>query len=217
MWSKNMKHLQITAAVMAFTLALVYDGAAEEDLDRPDRNRDRPDRRENDERPQHRGEKTRGMMKKPGGEREQFRLLHILIKNDELADEIGLTDEQRTSLRESMQRAQAESRELQAEVQKAAQQQARLVTADEVDDEAVMNAVDRVFEARKAMAKTRMRQFLLLRKTLTPKQIESARQLVRNQAHRRQNRGASDFRERQMRREDRKRDDAHDPGAPRQD
>ena len=212
-----MKHLYIAAVVTALTLAFVYDGTAEEGSGPPDRTRGGPDRRGDDGQPQHHGEQMRGMMKKQAGEREQFRLLHVLIKNSELAEKIGLTDEQRASLRESMKRAQAESRELQEEVQKAAQQQARLVTEDEVDDEAVMNAVDRVFDARKAMAKIRMRQFLLLRKTLTPEQIESARQLVRNPAHRRQNRGAPDFRERQMRRDDRRRNDADKPGAPRQD
>lgn len=203
MRNRDVKTTGIYCAVL-ISLILVSEGRGQRATDTPEGGDRRMDRQE---RGQRQKQQTRRMTTRDQGERERARLLHMLIKNDRLAEEIGLSEEQRTSLRESMERARAEHQELQEEINKAAQQQARLVMQEDIDPEAVMNAVDRVFDARKEMAKIRMRQFLLLRKTLSSEQIQRARQMMRDHMQRRMNRDDSDFRDR---RDDRMRD--RDPG-----
>lgn len=133
------------------------------------------------------------------------------VNNPEIAEEIGLTEEQVKTLREGMEDLKNKAKDLRAEMKKAAMEQAKLMTESAVDEEAVMEAVEKTGQIRTEIAKLQIKQLLLVKNTLTREQIEQTRQRMRERMKKRfERRGERDHRgddiggertERRMRRE----------------
>jgi len=118
---------------------------------------------------------------RPGGEPEGAPLetfVQHVLENEALAAEIGLSEEQRTLLRDELYKLRVKMVDLRAELEKAGMEQARLLTQPEVDEKALMAVVDKTGGLRTEMARLGIRRLLLVKKTLKPEQIEKAREVM---------------------------------------
>ena len=102
-----------------------------------------------------------------------------LAGNPEFLEKIGLTEEQIETFSEGMYELEKEQITLMAEAQIAALEQARLMTAEEIDEKALMKAVEETGAISTELAKIRVRRLILLKKTLTPEQFQEIRTMLR--------------------------------------
>ena len=109
----------------------------------------------------------------------QESLIVRIVEDRELAAEIGLTEDQIGSMKNSMYDLKKQEIKLNADLRLASLEQARLITESTLDEKAVMAAVERTGEIRTDIAKLKISRVLLLKKTLTPEQIEKVRDLMR--------------------------------------
>lgn len=143
------------------------------------------------------GGEHRGSASHFGGERSMQRgpshegLIGHMLENPETAREMGLSDEQISTIRDGLDKLRQEQTELSKRMQLAAMEQAKLMTAPEIDEAALMAAIEGSGDLRTQMAKLRVKSMLLVRKHITPEQIEQIRQNVREkfQERMRQRRG----------------------------
>jgi len=104
-------------------------------------------------------------------------IVHVL-GNSKLAEEIGLTTAQVSELKNAIFALRERQVELRARIEKAGLEQARLLTESTVDEDALMAAVEKAGAAGTEQAKLRMRQLLLVKKSLTSEQIEKAKEFA---------------------------------------
>lgn len=116
-------------------------------------------------------------------------LIERMLSTPELYGQIGLREEQARVLREAVYEIQRREIELRAELELAGLEQARLMTREEVDEDAVLQAVETAGGLRTELAKLRARKILLLRKTLDREQMQRVREMVGERL--REERGAS--------------------------
>ena len=142
---------------------------------------------------------SRGPAAAKGGFREQRRpemnpdmAMGHALRHPKIADRLGLSEEQRQAIEKEQVNFQKTHGELRAKMEKAALKQARLMTAEELDESALMAAVEETGRIHTEMAKLRIRHLLFMRKTLTPKQIEQARTAIRSRMKSRHEEGAKD-------------------------
>jgi len=126
----------------------------------------------------------RGMMPPDGGEAglgEQG-VIQELLKDADVAAKAGISADQISALRAGFEGLKKEIEALRGNLESAALDQAGLVSKAVLDEEALMKAVERTGAARTEMAKVRMKGLLLVRRTLSPEQIEKVKVLVRERA-----------------------------------
>ncbi len=121
----------------------------------------------------------------PGGPREgriapapgahEQMILNRLVQSGRFAEELGLSAEQIEQLRAGLHEIQDEMVRLKADLEMAALRQARILTAETMDEAALMAAVEAAGAANTALAKNRMRALLLMHATLTAEQRDQVR------------------------------------------
>ena len=111
-----------------------------------------------------------------------------MVSNPEVADKIGLSDEQKAKLKELKGDREA-NRAAQEKVRAATMKQLDLMKADKVDEAAVMAAIDEVFELRKAMAKEQAKRVIAVKSVLTPEQVAKAHEEMKKMFESRGDRG----------------------------
>lgn len=112
-------------------------------------------------------------------------MLGRFLQNPKVAEKLGLTPEQVTTLKEQSEPLRAEMESLRKALEQASMEQAKLLTGDKVSEEALMAAVEKTAAVRLKMAKLAMRQLLLVKKTLTLEQVSKAREMMREHRSRR--------------------------------
>lgn len=117
--------------------------------------------------------------KGPAGMDRQEALIICIINHPEIAEEIGLTEEQIKTLRDSMYEMKKQEIRLEAEKKLAAMEQARLLTESTIAEEAVMAAVEKTSKIAAELARLKVKQLLLVKKTLTPEDIKKIEKLMR--------------------------------------
>ena len=100
------------------------------------------------------------------------------VMNPKVAEAIGLTDEQKSKIKEL--RGDNGSRELQEKFRKGQELQSKLLRAETIDEAAVMAAIDETWEARKELAKSQTRRLIAVRSILTPDQVKKALSAMRD-------------------------------------
>ncbi|MGQ9662101.1 MAG: Spy/CpxP family protein refolding chaperone [Kiritimatiellia bacterium] len=95
----------------------------------------------------------------------------------EMAEKLGLTEEQQTALRATLRELHEKIAALESELAESARQQAERLTEDNVDEEALMRQVEETGRIRTEIAKLRLRALLLIRASLTPEQLKILRQI----------------------------------------
>ncbi len=130
---------------------------------------------------------VRGPAGAKGGGREQRRpgadqdiMMGQALRNPRMAEKLGLSEEQQQAIEGQLAELQKAHNSLRAGMEQAGLQQARLMMAEELDEAALMAAVEETGRIRTELAKLRIRHLLFMRKTLTPEQIKKARSAIRD-------------------------------------
>ena len=120
----------------------------------------------------------------------QEALMARILNNPKIAEKIGLKEDQIKTLKDAVYALKKSEIDLRAKMEHASLDQAKLID-EKADEKTVMEAVDKKYEVMKEMAKLRIKNVLLIRKTLTAEQIEKIRQMVeeRRQEFREMRRG----------------------------
>ena len=106
-------------------------------------------------------------------------LMARMLANPRVSAELGLTDEQVSHMEDALAALREEGERLRRDMEHAAMEQARLMTAEEFDEAALMAAVERTGRVRTEIAKLRIRPLIILREILTPEQIRVVTEHVR--------------------------------------
>lgn len=101
-----------------------------------------------------------------------------MVSNPKMAEKLGLTEEQKAKLKE-LRENRKEDRDLQEKARAATMKQFELMKAENIDEAAVMAAIDEVFELRKKMAKEQVKRVIAVKSILTPEQIKKAHEEMR--------------------------------------
>jgi Spy/CpxP family protein refolding chaperone len=104
-------------------------------------------------------------------------LVHTLSK-PEVIKKLKLTEGQQAKLTAKLQQFEDSQLDLKYKMEKAAMKQARLMTAKELDEDAIMNVIDEMGQYRTQMAKERMSLMIFVRKNLEPEQLEKMRGIM---------------------------------------
>lgn len=126
-----------------------------------------------------------------------MRCMKGLMRNPELAENAGITAEQLKQLEDIHYASQKEQVQLRANVELAEIEMQRLMSADEVDKEAVLQAADRLGVAMQALRKAELGTMLDASQVLTDEQREAVQNAMRecrgkNGSDRRSGRGHDD-------------------------
>ncbi len=154
--------------------------------------------------------KFQGSSGQKSGLREQRRLdknqnvmMGQALRHPKVAEKLGLSEEQREAIDQELKALQKRQIELRAEMEEAALEQARLMSATELDEAALMAAVEETGRIHTKMAKLRIKHLLFMRKTLTPEQIQQARTIIRERMKSRREDGSKQHGKRQREGEER--------------
>ena len=104
--------------------------------------------------------------------------INRLLSNPERIQALGLKPEQVDRLRTAHVAFEERRATLRAAQEKVAIQQARLMAAREIDENAVLAVIDELGKIRTEMAKQHVRHVLLIRRELSTEQIERARRMM---------------------------------------
>jgi Spy/CpxP family protein refolding chaperone len=104
-----------------------------------------------------------------------------LLYQPRAREELGITEEQTSRLQEGLSGVRKQTAELRPQLEQAAMEQARMMTATDVDEAALLAQVEKTGKIRTDIAKLRVKTLLILKTVLTPEQVEKikTRLLVR--------------------------------------
>ena len=105
-------------------------------------------------------------------------ILPKTVMNPKSAEELSLTKEQTESLQSELGKIKPEIEKLKVELEKSAVKQAKLITDSKINEKELMAAVETTGKIRIEIAKLQVKQVLVVLKTLTPEQIEKAKQIT---------------------------------------
>ena len=106
-------------------------------------------------------------------------MLGKIATNPEMAKKLGLSEEQVNTLKEAIAEHQEQQKALQEKMKAAAKEQLEQMQADEVNEEALMHAVEKTGEVRTEIAKLRIKQMLAAKKILSPEQAAEIKELMK--------------------------------------
>lgn len=112
-----------------------------------------------------------------------------ILNDPEIAAKLGLTEEQVTKLKEKLLPLKQAEAKLSSEMETAAIEQARLMTADKVSEADVMAAVEKVGGLRTQVAKVQAQKMLALRQGLTADQMKKIKEVLRSRFKERKDAG----------------------------
>lgn len=107
------------------------------------------------------------------------RIIERLVQDKELAQEIGLSEDQVNKLREGFYTLNVEAEKLRSELKLAGLKQAKLMTEEQINEEDLMKAVERAGEARTGLAKTKVKEMLLVKEHVSDEQLKKLRERMR--------------------------------------
>lgn len=105
-------------------------------------------------------------------------LVMRFLGNPKVVQDLGLSEEQVGKIRAGVFAVRKEQIKLRADIEQAGLEQARLLTQEPVDENALMKAVEKAGLIRTDMARLQMRQILLIRQNMTPEQHAKLRQMI---------------------------------------
>jgi len=117
-------------------------------------------------------------------------MMDRILGDEELAKKSGLSDEQITTIKSELNALKERSIELRAQLELAGMEQAEIIASDEVDEAALMAAVEKTGKINTEMAKVRIKRLLVMKKNISPEQLAKIREMVheRMRAHFRERR-----------------------------
>lgn len=107
-----------------------------------------------------------------------------LLHNPRIAEEIGLTDEQKEQLKQASDTVSPEMKRLSEQLQQAGEAQSEMLLDADVDEGALMAQVEIAGEITTRMAKLRIKQILAVKKILTAEQRAKLEGMMKRRAER---------------------------------
>jgi len=101
-----------------------------------------------------------------------------LITNPRIAEQIGLSEEQCEKIKEETFTLKREQIKIKADLDLAGLDQAQLMTQKEIDEKAIMKAVERVGELNTELAKIKTKQILMIKNNLTEEQVAKIHEMM---------------------------------------
>ncbi|MFT7488824.1 MAG: Spy/CpxP family protein refolding chaperone [Candidatus Promineifilaceae bacterium] len=101
-----------------------------------------------------------------------------MLKNERVAKALELSEDQREQLKDVMQRLAAQRKALKSQLHDTAMHQAKLLTADEINEDELMDAVEATGKVRTELAKIEMRGLMANHQILTKKQHRQMREMM---------------------------------------
>lgn len=130
---------------------------------------------------------------KPMHRGKQFRNSHPRRKFrgniERFSDELGLTEEQLTTIKEKQFQTKKEAIELRSKIQIARLELRNFLQSENPDENTIKQKVDKIGELRSNLMFTKAQSRLELKKTLTPEQLEKLKKLKRERLNQRMPRG----------------------------
>lgn len=110
----------------------------------------------------------------------EARMFLRMITRPNAAKELGLTEDVLAEINDTFLDIDVRINTLQDELAKAAAEQAELLKATPINEEAVMTAVGKVWDIRKQLAELQTKKLIVVLSTLTPEQTAKAREMLQN-------------------------------------
>ena len=108
-----------------------------------------------------------------------------VLANPQVCEKLGITEDQKAKLKAAVSGSGAD-RDLQKKIRQGMEKQMQLMSAETIDEAAVMAVIDEVFEARKAAAKEQAKRMIAARAVLTPEQLSLLKAEMASMAPKRQ-------------------------------
>ena len=108
---------------------------------------------------------------------QRFDMADMLLRNQKTADELKLTDDQKTKLKDASVQFKTQLIDLNAELDKSAVKQAEMMLEDTPDEAAILKGVDEASAVRAKIARVQAQQLLTIHKLLTPEQRTKLREI----------------------------------------
>lgn len=119
----------------------------------------------------------------------QEAMIGRIVNNPQASSELGLSEEQIKALKESLEDMKKQNDILQKQLKESGLEQAKLMTESSVDENALIEAVEKAGKIRTDMAKARIKHMLVVKKTLKPEQINKIREMVQSRMKQMRNEG----------------------------
>lgn len=119
-----------------------------------------------------------GPMGGMGEEQSRESMLARFVTDEATAKKLGLTEEQVKHLKARSVELRKAAIRLKAEQELAGMAQVELLSADELDEAAIMAAVEKTGHIRTEIAKLQILPIIELKKTLTPQQLDQAKRML---------------------------------------
>jgi len=110
-------------------------------------------------------------------------MLGRIASNPEVAKKLGISDEQITAIKEAIGKCREQQESLREKMKAAGEEQLKLLKADEVNEEALLNAVEKTGGIRTEIAKLHIKQMLVMKKILSPEQVAKIHEFMKNRGH----------------------------------
>ncbi len=178
-----MKQSEIVTSLTLIALLIGGLAFAEQDDQTTDRKSDRASRQGGERR--QRGGESGGQRGREGGGKGQKQpgmqeaMIARIVTNPRIAKEIGLTEDQVTTLKDANTSMREKQIDLRAELEKIVLRQADLLTAADLEEKAIMKILDQKYDVMKQMEGLRIKTVLLVRKTLTTEQIQKIKEMMK--------------------------------------
>lgn len=120
--------------------------------------------------------------KRPEGEDMEQRgdeMIERLLSSPAAAEETGLSEEKIKALKDGLMELKKKLVDLRAEMEKAAMDQAELLSNKELNEEAIFKAIETTGKIRTEIAKTQIKRMLLIKQNVSPEQIEKIKEKLR--------------------------------------
>ena len=101
-----------------------------------------------------------------------------LMENPRVAEELGLTEDQKKALQDKVSEFAPELGRLRTELEQTGKEQARLLTDESATETQLMDAVEKTGQIRMQLAKINMKQLLAVRNSLSAEQRKKLREMV---------------------------------------
>src|SRR5438552_8923675 len=122
-------------------------------------------------------------MMREGGDRMPMGMMGMWWKSPEVAQKIGLTDDQQQRIDKTFQDFRLQLIDLHANLEKQEAMLQPLVDADQPDEARVMAQVDKVTQARAALERSNAQMMLAIRRVLSPEQWKKLQERTPGRRH----------------------------------
>lgn len=113
-------------------------------------------------------------------------MMERMLNNPEIMEKLGISEENARKIQEELKKIQEESHGLRTEMEKLGMEQAKAMTAKELDEGRLMSLVDELGRVRTELAKIQIRKMILLRQNIDPEKMEAIRARMQERMRSRQ-------------------------------